>query len=117
MSPPLPSRLNTYHDVIPILDDALRLGGVEVSFSTPGQAINFRQRCYAFRKAFAKENKLSEYDKLILPSLDKGQTTVRVIFRVSKALNVKPLGVPSAEKVAVATDEDLDDLELELRDE
>jgi hypothetical protein len=52
---PVSKNLGTYSDVRVVLDAALRHGSVTYKLKTTGSAVNFRQRCYAFRKVLLQE--------------------------------------------------------------
>lgn len=66
-----------YSDVKPVLDAALAHGGGTYEAPSPGAAVQFRHRCYAFRKAFREASEsASPYDRLVIRKLAKGQTNV-----------------------------------------
>jgi hypothetical protein len=67
-----------YHDVKPVLDQCLAHGGGTYEAPSAGSAVQFRHRCYSFRKAYrdAIAPGASPYDKLILRKLAKGETRV-----------------------------------------
>ena len=48
---PLPKFSSRYPDVREVFDYALANGGARYTLDTPGKAINWRARAYAFRKA------------------------------------------------------------------
>ena len=74
----LSNSYQSYVDVMDVFDKALESPrGLRITFSTPGKAINFRQRCYKFRlldrarnaDIYAKGHHLhmtSSYDTLII---------------------------------------------------
>lgn len=66
-----------YHDIKVVLDAALAHGGGTYSAPTPGAAVQFRHKCYTFRKAYREASHLaSPYDRLIIRKLPKGATEV-----------------------------------------
>lgn len=80
------NRLNLYSDVRQILDAALVSGGGSYTLATPGQAVNWRQRAYKFRKEYARVHGISPYDEMYLPRLEPDSATVEIKFR-------KPAGI------------------------
>lgn len=107
-------RTNEYREHREALDFALENGGAELSFSTHGQAVKFRQRCYQFRKAFAKGNPESPYDLLTIPDItrDPEARSIRIVKRENPVIGMRALGSPKP-KLEVADDEDIEDLEIE----
>lgn len=61
-----------------ILDSALQHGGGRYEAPTYGAAVHFRQRAYAFRKAYREAcyPEASPYEILTLRRIEKGETTV-----------------------------------------
>lgn len=84
---PTPAQISSkFADVKAILDQALSSGGGIFTALTPGQAVQFRQRAYTFRKAFreACKTEVSPYDRITLRKLEPGETAVRIDFIVQK---------------------------------
>lgn len=69
-----------YAAVKAVLDTALQHSGGVYEAGTYGRAINFRQKAYAFRKAYreAIHPAVSPYEALILREVKKGETSVRI---------------------------------------
>ena len=82
-----PNRLGMYDDVRQILDAALASGGGSFVLTTYGQAVHWRQRAYKFRKLYAetlssdKSLAMSPYDRLTMPRIDEGCSTVVIRVR------------------------------------
>jgi hypothetical protein len=70
-----------YADIKPILDQCLAHGGGVYEAPTPGAAVQFRHRCYAFRKQWreAMAGEASAYDRLTIKKLAKGQKRVEIV--------------------------------------
>ena len=70
------------------LDTALSSGSASVTFPSPGKAVLFRQRCYAFRK-WKRESMGgdSPYELLTIKSLNKGACTVEIVGRTAEAFH------------------------------
>lgn len=81
------NRLGMYDDVRQILDAALESGGGTFDLPSYGVAVHWRQRAYSFRKLYAetiardKSLAMSPYDRLTLPRIEKGSTTVVINVR------------------------------------
>ncbi len=78
-------RIATFSDLRPILDEALRHGGGVYTLPTSGGAVNWRQRCYKFMKAYAAMNAFSPYEVLTFPRLIPGSCDVVIAIK-------KPVG-------------------------
>lgn len=71
--------LGAYADCAQVMDIAFQRGEIRVPFSTRGQAINFRQRCYRLRQELLKADNpppgrlpSSKYDSIVITVPDKG---------------------------------------------
>jgi hypothetical protein len=89
-----------HSDVIEALEATLAHGAIDIEMSDYGAAVNFRQRCYRYRKALLtqsatdlKELKLkglakpgllpsTPYDGIVIKALEQGENVLR--FRVEK---------------------------------
>jgi len=98
-------RLGTFADLIPILDAALSCGGGTYELATPGQAVNWRHRCYKFMKAFAEVNGFSKYDALTFPRLAPGSSLV--VIKIKQATGTFTPAGPATQPTSAA--DDLDD--------
>ena len=101
------------------MDVALASGSARVAFPTPGKAVAFRQRCYAFRKW--KRDTLgdqSPYELLTIPALTKGSLEVVITGRKFEGTIVpgqgEPLTAPAPEPEAPSLDLDINDDDLDL---
>lgn len=77
------------------LDVALAHGSASVNFLTPGKAVQFRQRCYTFRK-WKRETigDSSPYEMLTIKMLAPGATTVEIVQRTFEGTIVPGNGAP-----------------------
>lgn len=115
------NRLGMYDDCRQILDAALQSGGGEFKLPTYGQAVHWRQRAYQFRKLYAQtlasddSFSMSPYDRLTMPRIEEGTSTV--VIRVREIIGeFKPNREPSkASEVAVPGDA-LFDVAKSIRD-
>lgn len=115
MGKTIPQISAQYSDVKPILDAALAQGGGTYEAPTPGAAVQFRHRCYAFRKAFREASEsASPYDRLVLRKLRKGETRVRIEPNILPGTFVPAGGTP-IETYAVEDDDPLLDEAAQLR--
>lgn len=101
------------------LDVALATGSARVSFPTPGKAVAFRQRCYAFRKW--KRDTMgdqSPYELLTIPAIAKGALEVVITGRKFEGTIVpgqgEPITAPAVEPEAPSLDLDINDDDLDL---
>ena len=93
-----------------IFEQALRMGGLDYTLPTPGQATNFRQRAYYFRTLLFKEMNLGGGSAVIPTPFDSMKLIIRpeapcvVQFRIDV-----PVGVitPINDAVVSAEDEQL----------
>lgn len=98
------SRLGMYADVREVLDAALLSNGGEFVLDSHGAAIQWRQRAYKFRKRFAETiPRESPYDKLVLPKIPEGSSTVIIRLRATQGTFV-PSEAPAP---PIDVDEDL----------
>lgn len=89
------------------LDQALASGGGTVSFTTHGQAVQFRKRLYAFRKLYRDKNPMSQYDRLIMPRLSPDSTTVVIDVNEMKGVFIpNPEGKPVTPPESFIEDDD-----------
>jgi len=96
------------------LDIALSTGSASVSFTTPGKAVQFRQRCYTFRK-WKRETvgDSSPYEMLTIKMLEKGSTTVEIVQRTFEGQITPGAGKPLVE-VEERGDPELSPEDLEI---
>lgn len=88
-----------FADIKPILDQCLQHGGGQYTASTPGAAVQFRHRCYMFRKAYreAVAPNASAYDRLVIRKLAEGETTVRIEPLTASGIFTPASGTPITE--------------------
>lgn len=69
-----------FADIKAVLDQCLAHGGGTYSAPDPGKAVNFRHRCYQFRKQYreAIAPGASPYDMLIIRQILRGETDVKI---------------------------------------
>lgn len=106
-----------YRDIKPILDQCLLSSGGTYNAPTPGNAVQFRHRCYAFRKAYreAVAPAASPYDLLTIRKLPKGATQV-VIAPVAAPGTFTPAGGAPIETYQVPDNDPLLDEAAALRE-
>jgi hypothetical protein len=70
-----------FADIKPILDQCLAHGGGTYEATSPGSAVQFRHRCYTFRKQWREAllGEASPYDRLTIKKLAKGATRVEIV--------------------------------------
>lgn len=107
-------RLSTFTDLVPILDQALAHGGGTYTLPDHGKAVNWRHRCYKFRKAYAEKFPGDpKYDVLVFPRLSPD--TCDVVIEVGRVAGVfKPAGpvtVPTTGTLSALAPGDMDELE------
>ena len=80
------------------LDTALASGSAQVNFPTAGKAVQFRQRCYAFRK-WKREilGDQSPYEILTIKALSAGSTTLDIVAKQFEGEIIAGQGEPLAE--------------------
>lgn len=80
-------RLSTFTDLVPILDQALTHGGGTYTLPDHGKAVNFRHRCYKFRKVYAEKFPGDpRYDVLVFPRLNTD--TCDVVIEIGRPMGV-----------------------------
>lgn len=112
---PLPKFSSRYPDVREVLDYALANGGARYTLDTPGKAVHWRARAYAFRKVLWSEinaaggNSPTPYDAIKITI--EGSTCVIHVETASARGVLEPL-LPGTSPVAEAN-ADLAELEAE----
>lgn len=97
-----------YNDIKVVLDSALAHGGGVYEAPTGGAAVQFRHKCYAFRKAFREAGvSASPYDRLIIRKLPKGATKVVIEPNTLPGTFTPAQGAPISEPVEIAEDDPL----------
>lgn len=100
------------------LDVALATGSARVTFSTPGKAVQFRQRCYSFRK-WKRETLGDEspYELLTIKSLAKGATVIEIVGRQFEGTIIPGAGSPITSPVREEPEMEFSEDELSELDE
>lgn len=97
--------LSLYTNEKTILDAALAAGGGHIDLTTPGKAVQLRQRLYTFRKLYREAYPNTPYDCLTIPKLAQGRTRVEIKVKEIEGVFVpktggKPVKAPNIEIAA-----------------
>lgn len=106
-----------FADVKEILDKCLHHGGGSYVAPSPGSAVQFRHRCYTFRKAYreAVAPAASPYDRLTIRKLAPGSTRVEIAEARAPGVFIPADGDPVQVEPPVEDDDPLFQEAMELR--
>jgi len=106
-----------FADIKLVLDQCLAHSGGTYTAPDRGAAVNFRHRCYQFRKQYreAIAPSASPYDMLIIRQVAHGETIVKIEPQTLSGTFTPAGGSPMATPSTVEEDDELESMARELK--